>query len=418
MDIKKFLGSTLLGFALLLPIGLHAEDAPQWRGFKRDGHYMDVGLLKAWPASGPKLAWKTTNIGLGHATPSVNKGVIYGMGLRGEDEYIWALDAKTGKEKWATPIAKRTQLRAAQGGHGPRSTPTFDNGKLYALGVAGDAVCVDSKDGKIIWTHNLASKYQAEVPVWGYSESPLVDGKKVLFTPGGKTATIVAFDKVKGDVVWETTTSPTDAAHYSSAIPATIESVKQYIQFVSGGVVGVHAETGKTLWRYNAPANRVANCSTPLFLAPNLVFAATAYNTGGGLAKITKDGENFKAEEVYFTKEMMNHHGGMVLVGEHLYGFTVANLMCIEFKTGNVVWSDRSVGKGSVIYADGHLIARSERGPIALIEANPKAYTEKGRFDQPDRSRDPAWPYPVIADGHLLIRDQDVLLCYDIREAK
>lgn len=402
--------------ALLTGAAVRAADWPQWNGLNRDKVSQETGLLKSWPQGGPKLLWKSTGRGENHATVSVAKGRVYGMGLKDGQEHIWAVDANTGKEVWATPIAKEIRLGGAQGGFGPRSTPTVDGTKLYAIGVEGTLVCANVADGKVVWKQDLVKDYGGDVPQWGYSESPLVDGDKVIATPGGSEATLVAFNKTDGKLVWKAKVPGGDPVHYASAVVANFGGVKQYVQFLSGGVVGIQAADGKFLWRYEHPANRIANCSTPI-VKGDTVFAASAYGTGGGMAKIAKSGDKFDATEVYFTKDMMNHHGGIVLVGDYLYGFNdrQRGLTCIEFKTGNVMWSNNSVGKGSVAYADGMIYARGERGPIALVEANPKEYVEKGRFDQPERTDKPAWANPVIANGKLYISDQDTLLCFEIK---
>jgi len=384
---------------------------PQWRGPDRTGLSRETGLLKTWPAEGPRLVWKAGNLGLGYTTPSVAAGKVFGMGNRGPNETVWALDAATGQDAWSTPIAS---ARTVDRGDGSRGTPTVDGANIYALGVGGDLVCLETASGKLKWRKSLVTDFGGSMPGWGYSESPLVDGDKVIVTPGGRAATLVALNKNTGEVAWKSQVPEGDAAHYSSAIAANVAGQRQYIQFLRGGVVGVDARDGKFLWRYKEPANGTANCSTPIF-RDNMVFAASAYGTGGGLAKLTAGPEGATATQVYFTKQMQNHHGGMVLVGDHLYGFDNANLTCLNFLTGELAWSNRSVGKGSVAYADGHLYARSERGAVALVEATPKAYVEKGRFTPPDLSGAFTWPHPVVAGGRLYLRDQNVLLCYDIK---
>lgn len=413
MQVTRWTIPTLFTLAALSVSAL-AADWPQWRGENRDGVSKETGLLKEWPEGGPKLLWKSTGLGEGYASPAVAKGRIYGMGLRGDKEVVWALDAATGKEVWNTPIADKITLDGGQGGYGPRSTPTVDGDRLYAVGVGGLLVSLNAKDGKLIWKQDFVKDFGGAVPTWGYSESPLVDGNVVIGTPGGKNAAVVAFNKLTGTILWKAGVPGDDRAHYASSILANVDGQKQYIQFLSGGVVGLDAKSGKYLWRFDSPANRVANCSTPIF-RDNMVFAASAYNTGGGLAKLTKNSDGTTAEQVYFTKRMQNHHGGMVLVGDYVYGFDNNALTCLNFKTGDVAWSDRSVGKGSVTYADGYLYARSERGPVALVEATPKGYVEKGRFDQPERTGNPSWTYPVIANGKLYLLDQNTLFCYDIK---
>ena len=404
----------LFGLAAVALSSVVAADWPQWQGPDRTGVSKETGLLKSWPKEGPPLAWKAENLGGGYSTPSVAGGRVFGMGYRGDDEIVWALDAQTGQEKWATKIAAK--VGGVGYGDGPRCTPTIDGDKLYALGVDGDLVCLDVEKGKEIWHKSLKKDFGGGRPGWGYCESPLIDGDKVICTPGGKN-TLVALDKTTGETIWKAAVPKGDGAHYSSAVTAEIAGQKQYIQFVSGGVVAVGASDGAFLWRYNAPANGTANCATPI-VSDGQVFAASAYGTGGGLAKVSQADGKFDAKQVYFDKKMQNHHGGMVLVDGYLYGEGGGRLRCINFKTDEAGWDEGKPGKGSVAYADGHLYYRNEggKGTVYLVEANPKEYVEKGKFDQPNRSGKNAWPHPVIANGKLLLRDQDIMLCYDIKQ--
>jgi len=409
------IGTSVIAGAVMAT-GVLAADWPQWQGPDRTGVSKETGLLKTWSEGGPKVLWKATALGEGHTTPSVAAGKVYGMGLSGGDESVWCLDDKTGKPVWSTKIADGIQLGGAQGGFGSRATPTVDGNKVYVLGVGGEMVCMDAMNGKILWHKSFTKDFGGSVPTWGYSESPLVDGPNVIAAPGSRSASIVAFNKMTGDVAWKCVVPEGDSAHYTSAILADVDGQKQIIHFLSGGVIGVSAKDGKYLWRYDAPANHTANCSTPIY-RDHMVFAASGYNTGGGLAKLSSNGGGTAATEVYFTKKMQNHHGGMVLVGDYLYGFDGSNLTCLDFKTGDVKWADRSVGKGSVSYADGNLYVRGERGgPLALVEATPEGYKEKGRFTQTDLSGAPTWPHPVIANGKLYIRDMNTLICYDIKK--
>jgi outer membrane protein assembly factor BamB len=293
-----------------------------------------------------------------------------------------------------------------------------DGEVIYALSSDGNLVCADVKKGAVKWKKNFRKDFDGASGGWAYTESPLVDGDRLICTPGGSKATIVALNKKDGEPVWKAQVKGINStAGYSSAIVATVGGVRQYVQFLHGGVVGVSAKDGKELWHYKAPANGTANCSTPLF-GNDCVFAASSYGVGGGLAKITKDGEKFTAKEEYFVKELRNHHGGMVLVNGYVYGTGDGSLLCVNFKTGKIAWNKRSVGKGSVVYADGHIYLRSEGGPVALVEANPKGFKETGRFDQPERSRQSAWAHPVIAGGKLYLRDWDKLFCYDVKAKK
>jgi outer membrane protein assembly factor BamB len=287
---------------------------------------------------------------------------------------------------------------------------------IYVEGVSGDLACLEAATGQQRWQRSLTRDFRGSIPNWGYSESPLIDGDKVIATPGGREAALVALDKKSGATIWKARVPQGDRAAYASAITADVGGVRQYIQFLHGGVVAVAAQDGTFLWRYNQPANGTANCSTPIYHGGH-VFAASSYGKGGGLARISSAGQSMHAEEVYFTRKMLNHHGGMVLLGGYLYGSNESSVTCLEFQTGKIMWEDRRPGKGSIFAADGCLYYRSERGPVVLFEANPQRYAELGRFQQPERSSNNAWPHPVIANGKLYLRDQDVLLCYDVKQS-
>jgi len=389
-------------------------DWPQWQGSDRTAMSKETGLLTEWPKEGPPMAWKVKGLGGGYSTPSVAAGRIFGMSYRGKDEVVWALDENTGKELWVTKIADAGRVSY---GEGSRCTPTVDGDVLYALGVSGDLSCLDVATGHQRWHQNLtATEFGGERPDWGYTESPLVDGDKLLVTPGGTKATLVALHKMTGKVIWKSPIPNCGSAVYSSVVAAPILGQRQYVQFLKDAVVGVDAETGKFLWRYNSPAAGI-NISTPI-VHDNEVFAAAGYGKGGGLAKLVRRGDKVMAEEVYFTsKYMKNHHGGMILKDGYLYGSNDPGLLtCLDFETGKLMWEERKPGKGSLAYADGHLYYRNEGGPIVLVVADPKHYVEKGRFNQPERSRNPAWPHPIVANGKLYIRDQDWLLCYDVKQ--
>ena len=346
------------------------------------------------------------------------------MSNRGDDEVVWALSETDGKELWVTRLGPAFKQGMPQGKEGPGCTPTVDGERLYVEGLGGDLACLQVKDGKIVWQLSLTRDFGGSVPTWSYRESPLVDGDKVICTPGGQDATLVALDKLTGKTIWKSQVPGSPGAAYASAIAIDFDGQRQYVQLTAKALVGVAASDGKFLWRYDQPANRMGiNCSTPLY-HDGLVFAASAYGAGGGLVKLSKDANGgVKAEEVYFTKKMQNHHGGMIVLDGCLYGANGGNeggsLVCLDFKTGNVLWDGREAPnarapKGSLALADGRLYYRTENGTMLLIEPNAKQYVERGRFDQPDRSKQPAWTHPVIANGKLYLRDQDVLLCYNL----
>ena len=418
-----------LALVLLSATGFAARsesfDWPQWQGPDRNAVSKETGLLKEWTKEGPPLAWKATGLGGGDSAPSIAAGRIFGMGDRAEDEVTWALSETDGKTLWVTTFGPAFTQQMPQGKEGPGCTPTVDGDRLYVLGLKGNLSCLQVRDGKIIWQRSLQSEFGGSLPTWSYRESPLLDGDKVICTPGGENATLVALDKLTGKTIWKSQVPGGPKASYASAIAIDFEGQREYVQFTFNGLLGVAASDGKFLWRYDRPANSHGiNCSTPLY-HDGLVFAASAYGAGGGLVKLSKDANGgIKADEVYFSKKMQNHHGGMILLDGSLYGANGGNeggaLVCLDFQTGNVLWDERDdaehrAPKGSVALADGRLYYRTEKGAMLLIEPNPKQYVERGRFEQPDRSTQPAWAHPVIANGKLYLRDQDALLCYDVK---
>ena len=413
-----------LSWAILLSFA-SAADWPQWQGPDRNAVSKEGGLLKEWTKDGPPLAWKIKGLGGGDSAPSIAAGRIFGMGNRGDDEVIWALSEKDGKELWVTRLGPAFKQSWPQGKEGPGCTPTVDGELLYLEGLAGDVTCLQVKDGKILWQRSLQKDFGGSLPTWSFRESPLVDGDKLICTPGGEDATLVALEKLTGKTIWKSQVPGNPKAAYASAIAIELEGQRMYVQFTQKGLVGVAASDGKFLWRYDRAANSHGIiCSTPIY-HDGLVFASSAYGAGGGLVKLSKDANGgVKAEEVYFSKKMQNHHGGMIVFDGCLYGANGGNeggaLVCLDFQTGNVLWDERDSAerrapKGSLALADGRLYYRTEKGTALLIEPNPKQYVERGRFDQPDRSNQPAWAHPVIANGKLYLRDQDLLLCYDVK---
>jgi outer membrane protein assembly factor BamB len=405
--------STLAVLALLAASTAIAADWPQWRGPNRDATSEETGLLDEWPEDGPKLAWTAKGIGEGYAALSIVGGRIYTMGEDKKSSYIHALDEATGKIVWSAPVGN---VGGGAGYPGPRATPTVDGDQIYSLGQFGDLVCV-SKDGKEVWRKNLEKDFKGKMMSgWGYSESVLIDGDKLICTPGGPDGTIVALKKTTGEVVWRSKDF-TDSAAYSSIVSADISGKRTYIQLTGDSVVGINAADGAVLWK--APRKgEIAVIPTPVYWN-NHVFVTSGYNIGGDLFKITPpegDGQ-FKVDLVYHTDDMEVHVGGVVLVDGHLYGVSDNFLTCIDLLTGKRKWKDRSIGKGAVVYADKHLYVRADATPgeIALVEANPKKYEEKSIFEQPDGSGRNTWAPPVIVNGKMYLRDQDVLLCYDIK---
>lgn len=311
------------------------------------------------------------------------------------------------------------ELRGAFGGYrngmgdGPRGTPTVDGDRLFVEGGNGDVACMDAGSGETIWHVNLSKDFGGRVPGWGYSESPLVVGELLIMTPGGGQGTVVALDKATGKTVWHSS-SVTQGAHYSTPVIATIHGIKQVVQFGNQSVFGISLDDGSQLWNYEAPANGTANCCSPI-VEDNFVFASSAYGTGGGLVKVTKTSDGQQAEEVYFENKLQCHHGGIVKIGDYMYSCGGGPLTCVEFRTGKIEWQSRSVGKGSLLAADGMLYVLSEGHRVALVEATPEEYREHGKFQIQSHGR-PSWAHPVVAGGVLYIRDQQSLTAYDVRK--
>jgi outer membrane protein assembly factor BamB len=400
-----------------------AADWPQWQGPERNAVSQERGLLQEWTPEGPPLAWKVDGLGGGDSTPSIAEGRIFGMAHRDDDEVVWALSETDGSPLWVTRLGPASREGRSPSQEGPGATPTIDGELLYVMGLAGNVACLQVQDGTIVWQRRLQDELGARLPSWSFRESPLVDGDRVVVTPGAEDATLVALDRLTGKTIWKSEVPGSPKAAYSSAIAIDFDGQRQYVQLTEKAVVGVAASDGEFLWRYDAPANSHGiNISTPLH-DRGRVFAASAYGNGGGLVRLARNADGgVDAEEVYFTKDMKNHHGGMVLFDGSLYGANGGNaggfLVALDFATGETQWNQRRDGrhapKGSVAFADGRLYYRTEEGPMLLIEPSPEAYLERGRFEQPDRSDKPAWAHPVIANGRLYLRDQGVLLAYDI----
>jgi outer membrane protein assembly factor BamB len=411
------LGSLFLvvaGFAL-------ADDWPQWRGPERTGISQEKGLLKDWPKDGPKLVWQVTDIGEGYSTPAVVGDRLYLMGNKGTtDEYVLALDAKDGKIIWKAGLGK-VGPNQMMNYSGARSTPTIDGDSIYALSSDGELGCLETATGKVKWRKELRAEFEGKPGYWAYAESPLVDGDLVICSPGGSVATLVALKKHTGEPVWKTAVPGGDKAAYASVTAVEAAGRKQYVQFFDKGVVGVDAKTGEFLWRYDNTGKTMGpNIGTPI---SHDGFVYSAAKAGGGLVKLKASDKGVSAEQVYLERNLPNGVGGAVRVGDYLYGTTNEGLVCANYKTGKAMWRDKTLGSASVCCADGRLYVHCESGDVALVEATPDAYREKGRFKpsgQPKhiRQRETAWVYPVVANGKLYVRDLGVLWCFDVKDSK
>lgn len=410
--MKYAINLAVLSASVFLPASLaEGSDWPQFRGPDRTDVSKETGLLKAWPADGPKRVWLYENAGEGYSGPAIVGGKLFIMGTRDGSEVLLALDANTGAESWFTklgPIFKESH------GNGPRSTPTVDGDLVYCLSSEGNLVCANVADGKMVWQQSM-DKLGGKRPGWGYTESPLVDGEKVVCTPGGAKGAVAAFDKKTGKLLWQSTEF-TDNAQYASLVSANLNGARQYIQLTQQSIAGIAANDGKLLWKAPFPG-RVAVVPTPIY-HDNHVYVTAGYGVG---CKMIKIGPDNKVSTVYENKVIKNHHGGVILVGDHVYGHADPGWVCQEFTTGKEVWNYRDFGKGAIACADNMFYCLEERsGTIALIDVSPKGWQEHGRFklSPQSKNRTPSgavWTHPVISNGKLYLRDQEYVYCYDIK---
>jgi outer membrane protein assembly factor BamB len=434
---RRLFGPALL-LGLLVPTLTVADDWPQWQGPNRDNVSHETGLLKTFPPDGPKLLWTVETAGYGYSGPAVVGDRLYGMGARdgpGESftNFAFALDTANGKTVWSHDLSTYTEGTNRQRpfltnwGGGPRGTPTVDGELMYALDPLGNLVCLETASGKERWRKSLVTDLGGKSPSWGYAESPLVDGDRVVVTPGGGQGTMAALNKKTGEVVWRSK-GLTDPAAYSSVVVGNAGGVRQYVELTADGIAGVGAADGKLLWHHSKKGiYRTAVIPTAI-VSGDYVYATAGYKAGCDLIKLTSDGAGgFRAETMYSNKEMENHHGGVVKVGESVYGFTGKGRgawICQDFQSGKVVWESDKLGKGALTCADGQLYCYAEKdGTLVRVEATPAGWRETGRFKIPqetklDRRQGKIWTHPVIANGKLYLRDLDLLFCYDLKESR
>ena len=399
---------------LLLCIPGLAADWATWLGPNRNGQSSETGLLTSWPAGGPKAVWNVQGLGEGYSSMAVVGNRIYTQGQEGDQQFVLALDV-TGKQVWKTPIGVSY---SNERGNGPRGMPQVDGSRLFAVASDGTLACLETETGKRVWGFNYGEKFGSTRPKWGFSEQPLIDGDRLIINPGGKGAGIVALNKSTGAVIWQ---SQDDLAGYSSVLPLDFGGRHIYTVLTGSAAIGVDAADGGLLWRYEKVSNRVANIATPVY-SDGFVFYSSDYGTGCMLVKLSVDGGKVTATEAYFNRDMQNHYTTSIKIGGLLFGFSGNQpgiLTAMDFKTGKVVWKDRSVEKGNCLFADNRLYCQGESGKIGLIEPSPEGYKEISRFEiQPGPSLGPAgsmWAVPAIANGRLYIRDQDKLYAYGIK---
>jgi outer membrane protein assembly factor BamB len=416
---------------LVVATAAPAADWPQWRGPNQDGVCTETGLLKSWPKDGPPVAWTAKNLGTGHGTPTVAGGTVYGMGNRDGKDGIWAVKESDGSNLWFTPI---DDAKKENQNNGPGGAPAVANGKVYGVSNKGKLACVDATTGKDLWKVDLVKDYRSGVPAWGFNESVLVDGDKVICSPGSSAAGLAAFNANTGKEIWKSAVPKVGSGYgYSTPVKATIGGVPQYVCLVggdkehtSGGVIGVRADTGKLLWQYQKVGSGTAAIPT-VIVKGDLVWCSVGYDDGGSaLLRLTPAGPNkFDVKELryYSANQLKNHHGGMVLVDDHVYfghGQNQGNPACVDFKTGEIKWGPEKYptsGKGSAayLYADGLFYVRYQTHVMALLQMDPDGLKVISAFEPPGHTKQQAWAHPVIANGKLYIRDQGTMTCYNVK---
>lgn len=430
--MNRRFGVSAIALVLIGSFLVAAADWPQWRGAHRDGISKETKLLQKWPEGGPKLIWQSKELGQGYGSPAIVGDRIYVCGSQGmDDEFVQVLSAGDGKQIWKSRIGNVGENRMANY-PGARSTPTVDGDRIYALGSDGDLACLDTKSGKVLWQKNVKSEFGGKTGAWAYAESPLVDGDVVVCTPGGSQATMLCLKKASGEVVWKYASPEADNASYASAIVVETDGVKQYVQLLEQGLVGIDAKTGQQLWRYKGIITQPPGIPSPVG-AKEYVYGATGKG-GGGFVQLKRTGSGVEASEVAKNAKLPTAIGGSVEVNGYLYGTNSGGMMCAEVPSGEVKWQARGIGVGSLCYADGRLYVHAENPPgeVALVEATPEEYRELGRFTPADGPENrvvenagkgkkagngKTWAYPVVSGGRLYIRDWNCLWCYDV-EAK
>ncbi|MFQ3591586.1 MAG: PQQ-binding-like beta-propeller repeat protein [Gemmataceae bacterium] len=409
----------MLTLALLLAIAPapaegSSADWPAFRGPNRDNLSPDTGLLKEWPKEGPKLLWTGEGLGKGYSSPAISGSHIFTLGDVDDKCFLFALNRADGKMLWKKEIGGASQQRNKNWA-GSRSTPTVDGQFVYALAPRGQLVAAKLNDGEIVWSKDFKKDYAGSHGSWEYAESVLIDGDRLLCTPGGKEATVVCLDKTTGKEIWKSAAG--GQAGYASIVISNAGGVKQYVTLIAAGTIGIDAQTGKRLWIYDKLGGNVANIPTPIVKGEQ-IFTLAGYGKGGALLSLSKKENSILFNEVYYETKLKNKHGGAVIVGDYVYADTDdrGSPYCANWKTGEVKWTGKSPkgrGSASLTYADGHLYIRYNNGVMVLVPADPSGYTEKGSFQIPPSGRS-SWAHPVVIGGKLYLREDDKLYCYDV----
>lgn len=423
--------SVRLGLSMILAAGTLAGVAyaaspgwPTFRGADRMAVSQETGLLQEWPEAGPKLLWEVAGAGRGYSSLAIAEGKIFTLGdapstAEDKDEYLLCFSESEGKPLWKTKTGK-AWTSGQESWQSSRSTPTVDGGMVYVVTPHGDVVCCSTADGNELWRKNLKSDFGGnKADGWGYSESVLIDGDRLICTPGGSKGTLVALDKKTGEMIWKCASEGDRGAGHASVVIATIGGNRVYVTTTGSGAIGVRADDGERLWQY--PIDRTTAVIPTPIVRDDLVFFTAGYKRGGALLKQKASGNKVEVEEIYpVNTALANKHGGIVLVGDYLYGDSddAGIPWCADLMTGEIKWKERGSGKKSASFAaaDGRLYIRFADGTMVLAKVGPEKYEEVSKFKIPDGGMRPSWSHPVITGGKLYLREQDKILCYDLKK--
>ncbi len=420
---------TAIAIAILVSVSLSrngltplfAGDWPTFRGSDRTAVAPDTDLLEQWPTAGPELEWETSGAGRGYAGVAIANGRLYTLGdgssiENSKDEYLTCFNLADGKHLWSARTGPAWTV-GKPSWQSSRGTPTIDGDRVYVVTPAGKLFCIGT-DGASRWQVDLKENFKGKkAEMWGYSESVLIDGDLLICTPGGPGQTMVALNKQTGKKVWSTPRPGDRGAGHSSVVISNVGSTRVYVQMTGSGAMGVRATDGKRLWTFDIDKT-TAVIPTPI-IRDDLVFISVGYKRGGALLRQVPVGDDVNIEPVYsLNKKLSNKHGGVVLVGDYVYGDSDdrGTPFCAELMTGKIMWKSRGSGKksASIAAADGHLYIRYSDGTMTLVEANPDRFKETGSFKVPGSGTRPSWAHPVILDGKLYLREGDRILCYNI----
>lgn len=376
-----------------------------FRGPRRDGKYDETSIATNWPAGGLPVVWKQP-VGVGHASFVVADGKAYTIEQRRSQEVVAAYDMNNGRELWTQ---KWNAAYADSTGDGPRATPTWDAGRLYALGATGELRCLDASSGAVVWGKNILTDNQAKNLPWAMAASPLIVDDKVVVLPGGTAGkSVVAYNKNTGAPVWRVLN---DTQAYVSPMLVELAGRRQIVVVSASRVVGLAPENGALLWEYAWDTDSGINVSQPIMVDRNRFFISSGYGKGAALVEVKGSGNSFTASTIWENNNMKNKFNSSVLYNGYVYGLDEGILVCLDVNNGERKWKDGRYGYGQIILAGSHLIVTSDKGDVALVKATPSAYTEVARFTAVQGQ---TWNYPAIANGRLLVRNSNEMAAYDI----